>query len=102
MKIFVYIEHDNESISAISREALGAASALGGEVTALVFGSEAEDIAEQAYTYGASAALASDDDTFDGGLVEATAPLVVELVKEHEPDVLLAGGSIQGLSLIHI
>lgn len=99
MKIFVYIEHDNESIAAISREALGAASALGGDVTALVFGSEAEDITEQAYAYGASAALASDDETFDGGLVEATGPLVVELVKEHEPDVLLAGGSIQGRDL---
>lgn len=100
MKIFVYIEHDNEEIAPISREALGAAKQLlGGEVTALVFGSEAETIAQRAFVYGADAALACDDDSLDDQLVEAIGPLTAELLKEHEPDVFLAGASVIGRDL---
>lgn len=101
MKIFVYIEHDNESeIAAISREALGAAkSILDGDVTALIYGSEAEEIAEAAFAYGADEVIACDDDSLDDQLVEATGPLTVELLNEHEPDIFLAGGSIAGRDL---
>ena len=97
MKAFVYIEHYEGQISPISREALGAAkSKLGADVTALIFGSDAEDVAEQAFAYGADDVMACDDDSLDGGRMEAVAPLVASLVQEHEPDALIAGASIQG------
>lgn len=97
MKIFIWIEHDGESILPISREALGAAKTLlDGEVTALIFGSEAEDIAEIAFQYGADEVIGSDDEQFDGNRVEAVGPLVTALLNEHEPDVFLAGASIAG------
>jgi electron transfer flavoprotein alpha subunit len=100
MKIFVYIEHDNEEIAPISREALGAAKNLpADEVIALVYGSEAEEIAEKAFAWGADAALACDDDSMDHQLVEAIGPLTVELLREHAPDAFFAGASITGRDL---
>ncbi|MGB1251699.1 MAG: electron transfer flavoprotein subunit alpha/FixB family protein [Candidatus Promineifilaceae bacterium] len=100
MKAFVYIEHYDDDLAPISREALATAKRdLGAEVTALIFGSNAEEIAEQAFQYGADEVIASDDDSLDSGLVEAIGPLVVEILQDQEPDVFLAGGSIAGRDL---
>ena len=97
MKAFVYIEHNGEELAPISREALAAAKRdLGADVTALIFGSEAEEMAEQAFQYGADDVIACDDESLDSGLVEAIGPLVVEILQDQEPDVFLAGGSIGG------
>lgn len=100
MKAFVYIEHNGEELAPISREALAAAKRdLGADVTALIFGSEAEEMAEQAFQYGADDVIACDDESLDSGLVEAIGPLVVEILQDQEPDVFLAGGSIGGRDL---
>ena len=100
MKAFVYIEHNGEELAPISREALAAAKRdLGADVTALIFGSEAEEVADQAFYYGADDVIACDDESLDSGLVEATGPLVVEILQDQEPDVFLAGGSIAGRDL---
>ncbi|MCO5187763.1 MAG: electron transfer flavoprotein subunit alpha/FixB family protein [Anaerolineae bacterium] len=100
MKTFVFIEHYNEEITPISREALGAArTILDGEVIALVFGSDAEEVAEKAFAYGADQVLACDDDSLDDFRVEAVGPLVAELANEYEPDVILMGASVTGRDL---
>ena len=100
MKAFVYIEHYDEDLAPISREALAAAKRdLGAEVTALIFGSDADEVAEKAFHYGADEVIACDDDSLDSGLVEALGPLVVEILQDQEPDVFLAGGSIAGRDL---
>lgn len=100
MNVWVYVEHNGEEIPPISREALGAAkSRLGGEVTALVFGGQAEDIAAIAFQYGADQVIACDDEVLDSHRVEAVGPLVVELAREHQPDVILAGASSVGRDL---
>ena len=100
MKAFVYIEHNGEELAPISREALAAAKRdMGADVTALIFGSEAEELAEQAFQYGADEVIACDDESLDSGLVEAAGPLVVEILQDQEPDVFLAGGSIAGRDL---
>jgi electron transfer flavoprotein alpha subunit len=97
MNIWVWIEHENEEILPISREALGAAKTLlNGDVTALVFGSDAEEVAEQAFHYGADEVMACDDESLDGNRVEAVGPLVAALAKEHQPDVILVGASVAG------
>lgn len=97
MKTFVFVEHDDEEIAPISREALGAArTILDGEVVALVFGSEADEIAEAAFAYGADEVLACDDESLDGFRVEAVGPLIASLAKEYEPDAILMGASTTG------
>ncbi len=100
MKAFVFIEHYNEEMASISREALAAAKRdLGADVTAVIFGSAGDDIAEQAFAYGADQAIVCDDDSLDSALVEAAGPLAAEIVKDNEPDVFMAGGSIAGRDL---
>ncbi|HFC11404.1 MAG TPA: electron transfer flavoprotein subunit alpha/FixB family protein [Anaerolineae bacterium] len=97
MNAFVFIEHYNEQMAPISREAIATAKRdLGADVTAVIFGSAGDDIAEQAFAYGADQAIVCDDDTLDDGLIEMAGPLMVEILQEHEPDVFLAGGSITG------
>ncbi len=100
MNIFVFIEHNNANMAPISREALAAAKRdLAGNVTAIILGSDGDDIAEQAFAYGADRAIVSDDDDLDSGLVEACGPTVVSILQEHVPDIFLAGGSITGSDL---
>jgi electron transfer flavoprotein alpha subunit len=100
MKTFVFVEHYGEEIAPISREVLGAArTIIDGDIVALVFGSDAEEVADAAFAYGADEVLACDDDSLDGFRVEAVGPLVVELVKEYEPDVVLMGASTTGRDL---
>lgn len=100
MKAFVFIEHDNEQMAPISREALAAAKRdIGADVTAVIFGSEGDDIAEQAFAYGADQAIVCDDDSLDSGLLEAAGPLAIEIINENEPDIFMAGGSISGRDL---
>ena len=100
MNVFVFIEHANEQMAPISREALAAAKReLGGNVTAVILGSAGDDIAEQAFAYGADQAIVADDDDLDSDLLEATGPTVLSILKEHEPDIFLAGGSITGSDL---
>ncbi len=100
MNIFVFIEHYNASMAPISREALAAAKRdLNGTVTAIILGSDGDDIAEQAFAYGADQAIVCDDDDLDSGLVEASGPTVLALLQEHSPDLFLAGGSITGSDL---
>ncbi len=100
MKVFVYIEHYDEEIAPISREAIGAAkNQLDADVTALIFGSEADEVAEQAFQWGADNVIACDDDSLDSGLTEAIAPIVVQILQDEEPDAFIAGASIAGKDL---
>ncbi len=100
MHVWVFIEHNGEEILPISREALGAArTKLGSDVTALVFGSGAEDVAPIAFAYGAKTALCCEDESLDGFRVEAVGPLVAGLARDREPDVILAGASSVGRDL---
>jgi electron transfer flavoprotein alpha subunit len=64
-KVFVYIDHFQGEPSSASWEAIGAAkkvaSDLGGGVTAVVIGQDAEGIAQQAIEHGADKVLLAED-----------------------------------------
>ena len=64
-KVWVYIDHFQGTPALASWETFGAgkllASALGGGVTALVFGQDVSALAAQAFTYGADQVLLGDD-----------------------------------------
>lgn len=101
--VWVWIEHDEESIASIGLEALGTARRIGSDlgegVTAVVTGHNVEGVADEAFKYGADAVLGADDETLADFRVEAHGPLVTELVKEREPAVFLTGNSIDGRDL---
>lgn len=98
--VWVWLDHNDGKISTISLEAMGVgrmiADELGEDLTALVLGSDVAGVAESAFDYGAEEVLGCDDESLATFRVEAAGPLVASLAEEHEPMVLLAGGSTSG------
>ena len=94
MSVFVFIETFDGSANPVSWEALGAAknvaSAFGTDITALVFGKNAAEIAKQAGHYGADKALVADDATLVVFRLEPYAALLTKLVQEHAPEAVIA------------
>lgn len=102
--VWVWIDHRDGKVSAISLEALGVgrkvANELGQSLTALVLGHNVQDVANTAFAHGADAVLGSDDETLANFRVEAAGPLVIKLAQEREPNVILAGASVNGRDLL--
>ncbi len=101
--VWVWIENSDGDISAISREAIGAArtaaDGLGQPLTALVLGHNVDAVADAAFDLGADAVLGCDDASLAHFRVEAYGPLVTQLAQEKSPSVLLAGASTRGRDL---
>ena len=100
--VFVWIEqHSGQPLSA-AWEALGVARELagGGAVTALVFGSAVDEIAQQAIVHGADAVLKADDATLATVRFEPYVALLSQLVNEHQPDIVLAPATSAGRELL--
>lgn len=94
MSVFVFIETFEGTASNVSWEALGAAGtvaeAFGTDVTALVFGKNAKEIAKEAGAYGAFKAIVCEDETLEPFRLEPYAALLTKLVEEHNPEAVLA------------
>ncbi len=104
MSVFVWIESYAGRAISSSWEALGAAAPLaadrGCEVTALIFGENADEIAAQAGAYGARKALVCSDASLADYRLETHAALLSQLVTEHKPSVVLAVASSRGRELL--
>ena len=72
MKIFVYIDHFKGEPLPASWEAVGVGKTLG-DVSALVFGSGVEAVANMAFEYGADEVLLADDAALEDFRAEAYA-----------------------------
>ena len=92
-KVWVYIDHFQGTPALASWETFGAAkqlaAALGGGVTALVFGQDVSALAAQAFTYGADQVLLGDDPLLYDFRPEPYAQLLGRLAKEARPEVIL-------------
>ena len=101
--VWVWMEHYDGQLMAISKEVLSAArqvaNGLGQPVTALVFGHNIGGVAAQAFDLGADAIVGADAPVLETFRISAAAPLVVDLVKERQPAVFLAGHSTAGRDL---
>jgi len=101
--VWVWIEHRNRAIKAISREALGAGREVAGQMglplVAIVAGSEVSSVATEAFSFGADSVLGSDDPSLVSFRVDAQGPLLAKLVGERSPAVVLIGGSSRGRDL---
>lgn len=97
----VFIDHDGKTISPASRNAVTAAQKLGGEITALVAGSEAGNIATLAGKLkGVTRVLHANGDKFAGQLPEAVAPVVVEAQKQFKFTHILGPATASGKNLL--
>src|SRR3990172_5981269 len=78
MAILVIAEHDNQTIKTATRNALGAAAQIGGEVDLLVAGSGCAAAAQAAAAIpGVRKVLVADAPHYGGQLAESLAALVV-------------------------
>jgi electron transfer flavoprotein alpha subunit len=102
--IWVFVERFESEVVNVSWEAIGLGRRLGDTlkqpVTAFVFGTNSAALGQQAIERGADAAIACEDDTLAEFRVEAYAALLTRLVKERQPDLILAGASTRGRDLL--
>ena len=104
MSVFVWIETFEGRALSSNWEALGAAriiaEAKATDITALVFGENAQAIASVAGQYGAAKAIVCDDDSLRDYRLESYAALLSELVAENRPGAVVAVASNRGRELL--
>lgn len=102
-KVWVYIDQFKGMAHPASWEALGAgleiANALGGGVSALVFGDQSQQVANEAVTYGAAEISYADDATFQEYRPEPYTALLVNLLADSDAEVLLLPTTSRGREL---
>lgn len=102
-KVLVYVDQFNGSAVPASWEAIGVARSvagqLGGEVAALVIGKGSQDVAGQAFQYGADEVFYASDASLDDYRTEPYAAILVKQAKEIEPEVILFPTTTRGREL---
>ncbi|MFC1996355.1 electron transfer flavoprotein subunit alpha/FixB family protein [Chloroflexota bacterium] len=97
-KIWVFIDQFKGTVLPASWEALGVGKTLG-DVTAIVFGEGVENIAQEAFHYGADEVLLADDPILTDFRAEPYARLISGLAEEPIPDVILFPTTSRGRDL---
>lgn len=93
----VLTEHNEEKVNPITFNTISAAKKLGGDVTALVCGTDCSKVAgELAQAEGIGKILVAQDDSFKGFLPEALSPLILEAQKQFQFSHILSGASAMG------
>ena len=98
MKTFVYIDHFKGEPLPASWEAVGVGKTLG-DVSALVFGSGVEEVANAAFEYGADEVLLADDPALEDFRVEAYASTLSKVAADQSPDLILFPTTTRGREL---
>lgn len=93
--ILVHCEHDGARLRKSALELLGAAQALGGEITALVLGSGSGNVAKEAAHY-ASQVLIAADPLLEPYSARNHAQAIADLAVQAEASLVLIGGSRAG------
>jgi len=101
--VWVWVEQFQGRAASISWEMMGQgrvlADQLGGALTACVLGHGVEGVAKEAIAYGADRVFLADDPTLAAYRTEPYAKILVDLVREHKPEVFLLGASARGRDL---
>ncbi|HEY62506.1 MAG TPA: electron transfer flavoprotein subunit alpha/FixB family protein [Anaerolineae bacterium] len=99
-KVWVFVDQFKGEALPASWEAIGEglnlAGTMGGGVTALVFGKDAESVAQNALHYGADEVFFADDETLADYRAEPYVSLVSKLAKENPPEVILFPTTTRG------
>lgn len=84
MSILVVAEHDNATLKGATLNAIAAAKAIGGDITVLVAGADAQAAADQAAkAEGVSKVLLADNAAYANQLAENVSLLVAEIGKDY-------------------
>lgn len=102
--VWVYAEHRDGRIAPVSFELLGAgrrlADQLGVSLSAVLMGADLGDGAEKLIGHGADKVYRVDDPALQYFIDEPYAKVLSGLVKEHKPEIVLAGATAIGRSFI--
>ena len=101
--VWVWVEQFEGRAASISWEMLGQgrkiADQLDAQLTACLLGHEVEAVAEQAIQYGADRVFLLDDPTLAEVRTESYSRALVDLVRQHKPEIFLLGASARGRDL---
>ncbi|HEX6304603.1 MAG TPA: electron transfer flavoprotein subunit alpha/FixB family protein [Anaerolineales bacterium] len=101
--VWVYIDHFKGDAHAGSWEAVGAARSLGEQmgsgVTAVVLGSQVQDLAQQAFHHGANDVLLVDEAALEDYRAEPYASALSQLAQARDPAVILFPTTTRGREL---
>ncbi|KAM9496810.1 electron transfer flavoprotein subunit alpha, mitochondrial [Clarias gariepinus] len=97
----VVAEHNNETLTPITLNAITAASKLGGEVSCLVAGTNCAKVAEQlSQVEGVKKVLVAQHDVYKGLLPEELTPLILATQQQFNFTHICAGASAFGKNLL--
>ncbi|XP_054278699.1 electron transfer flavoprotein subunit alpha, mitochondrial-like [Macrosteles quadrilineatus] len=90
----IIAEHNNEKLAPITRHAVTAATALGGETSVLVAGTKCSQVADELSKIpGLSKVLVAEHAAFNGFLPESLTPLILATQKQFNFTHILAGAT---------
>ena len=99
MSILVIAEHDNKTLNGATLNVVAAAQKIGGDITVLVAGSDAQAVADQAAKVaGVSKVLLADNAVYAHQLAENVAALVADLGKGYSH--ILAASTSNGKNIL--
>jgi len=97
----VIAEHNNITLTPITRNAITAAKAIGGDVSVLVAGKKCGPISEAlSKIEGVTKVLVAEKDAFNGLIPESITPLVIALQNQFKYSHIVAGASAFGKNVI--
>ena len=101
--VWVCMEQADGKIAGVSYEMLSEArklaDQLSGEVAAVLLGSQVQDMAKDAFAYGADKVYVCDDEKLKNYRTESYCGVMEKLVKENEPAILLLAATTNGRDL---
>ena len=102
-EVWVFVEHTDNRPAPVSWELVGKgkelAAALGGRVCSVLLGHRVDDIAKEAFAYGADKVYLVDDPLLAHYRTQAYLRGVVRLVQKYHPEIMLLGASTMGRDL---
>ncbi len=100
--VWVFAEQRRGRLAGVAAELLGKgrelAEARGAELTAVLFGRSLEGMAAELVALGADRVLAADHPVLELFHDDAYAGVLTSLAREHRPEIILCGATVQGRS----
>ena len=95
MKSLVIIEHKNGVLHRMSREAISGAQKIGGDITALVIGENAESVSNELSNFQIEKTVIVDHELVPSYNVDGYKEIIKQVVNTISPDIIITGHTYQ-------
>ncbi|MCK5255850.1 MAG: electron transfer flavoprotein subunit alpha/FixB family protein, partial [Deltaproteobacteria bacterium] len=101
--IWVFAEHSDGSVRKVTFEILSEArkiaDKIGEELCAVIVGNQVEALADKCGPYGADKVYVVENEMLNQYTTEGYTKALTDLVKQHQPSILLCGATVTGKDL---